>query len=81
MNTNSFVKDYLLKNQEYFEEISNYIFSHPETKFEEYVSSEKLASTCEQAGFTVERGVANIDTAFVATYGSGSTCRSISRRI
>lgn len=72
LKTNNDVKDYLLKNQGYFEEISKYIFNHPETKFEEYLSSEYLASKCEQAGFTVERGVANIETAFVATYGSGS---------
>ena len=31
-----------------------------------------LQSTLEEAGFTIEKGVAGIPTAFVATYGSGS---------
>ena len=66
-----FTKDYLVSNKAKFEEVSEYIFNHPETRFEEYVSSEFLANACEKEGFSVERGVAGIETAFVATYGSG----------
>lgn len=66
-----FTKNYLRNNQAQFEEVSEYIFHHPETRFEEYASSEYLANACEKEGFSVERGVAGIETAFVATYGSG----------
>lgn len=66
-----FTKNYLRNHQAQFEEVSEYIFHHPETRFEEYASSEYLAKACEKEGFSVERGVAGIETAFVATYGSG----------
>ncbi|GGN60051.1 M20 family metallopeptidase [Oceanobacillus indicireducens] len=67
----AFIEDYLKENNAYFESVSEYIFNHPETRFEEYKSAAFLAEACENQGFTVEHNVANIDTAFVATYGSG----------
>lgn len=67
----AFIEDFLKENNAFFESISEYIFNHPETRFEEYESAAFLADACETQGFTVERNVANIDTAFVATYGSG----------
>ncbi|MGE5700931.1 MAG: M20 family metallopeptidase, partial [Clostridia bacterium] len=42
-----------------------------ETRFEEYHSAELLCQTLEQEGFTVEKGLAGMETAFVASYGSG----------
>ena len=51
--------------------ISDKIWDYAETAFQEYKSSALLCDTLEQAGFTVERGVANIDTAFRASFGSG----------
>ncbi|WP_099159712.1 M20 family metallopeptidase [Virgibacillus ndiopensis] len=71
-HTNNFVKSYLETNKDRFKNVSDYIYHHPETRFEEYASSQFLASACEKEGFIVERGVADIDTAFVASYGSGS---------
>ncbi|MFC3387486.1 M20 family metallopeptidase [Salinicoccus sesuvii] len=67
---NTFVNDYLKENKSYFESVSAYIFHHPETRFEEYESAKFLADECEKQGFVVERNVADIDTAFTATYGS-----------
>ena len=52
--------------------ISDKIWAAEETAFQETVSSALLADYAEANGFTVERGVADIPTAFVATYGSGS---------
>ncbi|AGX06323.1 hypothetical protein B14911_04184 [Bacillus sp. NRRL B-14911] len=66
------VKTYLSENRQTFEKISEYIYHHPETRFEEYDSAEFLAVECEKAGFQVERNAGNIETAFVASYGSGS---------
>ena len=48
------------------------IHSFAELGYLEYKSSELLASHLESHGFKVERGVAGIPTAFVASYGSGS---------
>lgn len=52
--------------------ISDRIWALAETAFEETKSAEILASYAEKQGFKVERGVAEMPTAFVATYGSGS---------
>ena len=51
--------------------ISDEIWAKAETAFEEYESSEILSDFAEQNGFMVEKGVAGMPTAFVATYGSG----------
>jgi aminobenzoyl-glutamate utilization protein B len=57
--------------------ISDEIWGLAETAFEETKSAEILASYAEKQGFTVERGVAGMPTAFVATYGSGSPVISV----
>ncbi|MCM3479133.1 M20 family metallopeptidase [Caldibacillus thermoamylovorans] len=66
-----FIEEYLKDHWKYFEEVSEFIYNHPETRFEEYESAEFLAIECEKQGFSVERNVADIETSFVATYGSG----------
>ena len=57
--------------------ISDEIWRLAETAFEETKSAEILASYAEKKGFNVERGVAGMPTAFVATYGSGSPVISV----
>ena len=57
--------------------ISDEIWAAAETAFEETKSAALLADYAEKQGFTVERGVADIPTAFVATYGSGSPVISV----
>jgi len=47
------------------------IWDFAETALKEYKSSEYLRDMLERNGFAVERGVADMPTAFVATYGSG----------
>jgi hypothetical protein len=47
------------------------IWSHPELGLQEHHASSELIRLLEQAGFAVERGVAGMPTAFVATAGSG----------
>jgi aminobenzoyl-glutamate utilization protein B len=51
--------------------LSDQIWEFAETALEEYHSSELLADYAEQQGFTVQRGVAEMPTAFIATFGSG----------
>ncbi len=51
--------------------LSDKIWAFAETAFEEGQSSKVLSDFAEQQGFKVERGVAGLPTAFIATYGSG----------
>ncbi len=53
-----------------FTEISDQVWSFAELGYQETQSAQVLANTLEQAGFSVERGVADIPTAFVASYGT-----------
>jgi amidohydrolase len=52
-------------------ELSHFIHAHPEIGYEEYLSAEAVALAAEKAGFVVERGIADLPTAFRATKGSG----------
>ncbi|MFB0518740.1 MAG: amidohydrolase, partial [Acidobacteriota bacterium] len=51
--------------------LSDQVWGYAELGLKEYKSSKLLADALEQAGFRVERGVAGMPTAFVATYGEG----------
>jgi len=48
--------------------ISDTIHANPELAFEEFESAALLTSVLEQEGFTVQRGVAGLETAFIASY-------------
>lgn len=50
--------------------IADRIWDLAELPYNEYQSSQLLCDTLEQEGFTVNRGVAGIPTAFTATYGT-----------
>ena len=58
--------------QEKFWRMSDAIWSYAELGLEEYRSAKLLADGMEAAGFRVERGVAGMPTAFVATWSQGS---------
>src|ERR1700721_2341861 len=47
------------------------VFSFGELGFQEFETSKYLSGILEKEGFKVERGIAGIPTAFVATWGSG----------
>ncbi len=47
------------------------LWQDAETGFEEYKSSERICVLLEEQGFSVERNVCGMETAFIATYGSG----------
>lgn len=51
--------------------LSHTLHENPEILFQEHKAAELLATELDEQGFEVERGVAGLDTAFVATYGSG----------
>jgi len=73
----SLIKQSVEKHQAKLIEISDAIWNNAETAFEEYESSKLLAEYAEKNGFKVERGVAGMPTAFVATFGSGRPVISV----
>lgn len=62
---------YLDANFKLYDSLQKRIFNYAETGYKEFKSAEQWTSFLESQGFTVERGVAGIPTAFVASYGSG----------
>ncbi len=54
-----------------FGRISDAIWSYAELGLQEHKSSALLIKTVEEAGFTVEKGLAGMPTCFAASYGSG----------
>ncbi len=54
-----------------FATLSNSIWDFAELKFEEKRSSELLAKTLGDNGFSLRRGVADMETAFIGDFGSG----------
>jgi aminobenzoyl-glutamate utilization protein B len=54
-----------------FEEIVKYLWDNPELSLVEFKSSAKLQEYLAKNGFKIEKGVAGMPTAFVATWGSG----------
>ncbi len=57
---------------EFYGEIAMQIWSNPELGYLEKESSALLQNTLADAGFKINAGVAGIETAFVAEFGSGS---------
>ncbi len=63
--------DWLTSKFTTYEKIHKQIHEYAEPGYMEYKSSELFIQHLEEHGFKVERGVAGIPTAFVATFGSG----------
>ncbi|GIV79387.1 M20 family metallopeptidase [Litorilinea aerophila] len=61
------VQEYLDEIADRLIQISQTLHANPEVAFEEYQSMALLADTAEAHGFQVKRGVAGLETAFVAT--------------
>ncbi|MEE2877327.1 MAG: amidohydrolase [Candidatus Neomarinimicrobiota bacterium] len=59
------------KKEENYHKIAKQIWTWAEAGYQEYKSSELLQKTLRDEDFSIEMGVAEIPTAFVASYGSG----------
>lgn len=59
------------KHQSELIKLSDQIWAYAETALKENQSAKALADYAESQGFKVERGVYNMPTAFIASYGSG----------
>ena len=53
-------------------QLSDAIWDHPQIKYQETFAAGLLSDFLREKGFTVETGVADIPTAFCASYGSGA---------
>ena len=66
-----FINKVIEENQELYMDLSSKIWSYAELPYAEFNSSILLWDKLEEEGFSIQKGVANIPTAFTATYGSG----------
>jgi len=74
MKTPEFKKaalDWINLNKDEFYQAADSIWKFPELGMEEHKSSAVLIELLEKNGFMVEKGVAEMPTAFMATFGSG----------
>ncbi|MFQ5824935.1 MAG: amidohydrolase [bacterium] len=62
---------WITENESGLKQVNQRIWSLAELGLLEHKSSETLINLLEEHGFTVKRGVANMPTAFIASYGSG----------
>jgi len=62
---------WVAENKEDLNRVAKNIWDFAETALKEHKSAAALSGLIEKNGFTVERGVAGMPTAFVATYGRG----------
>ncbi len=58
-------------SQKLTQEINDMLFSFGELGFQEFETSKYLTALLEKNGFTIERGIANIPTAWIARWGNG----------
>lgn len=61
----------VVRLQTFTQQMVDQIFSFSELGFHEYETTKYLTGVLEKQGFKVERGVAGMPTAWMATYGSG----------
>ncbi len=70
MNKNDVIK-HIETNSATYKKASDYIWEKPELRFELKESADHLIEILKQEAFTIERDLADMEDAFVATYGSG----------
>ncbi|MEJ8307127.1 M20 family metallopeptidase [Saccharibacillus sacchari] len=65
------VSELVERKKKLFTDASDRVWEFAEIRYEEFQSAELLSRVLEQEGFSVERQSAGIQTAFVASFGSG----------
>lgn len=69
--------DWLTSKFDTYDKIQKQVYEYAEPGYMEYKSSELFIQHLEEHGFKVERGVAGLPTAFVATFGSGKPVMAV----
>lgn len=67
----AFIADAIDTRCQLLTDIADDIWDHPETRFEEFWSAERIAGALEAEGFTLTREAGGIPNAFIACFGSG----------
>ena len=65
------IETYIDKNAKHYTDLSDKVWTWAEPGYLENKTSEALINELKNAGFTIKMGVGEIQTAFVATYGTG----------
>src|SRR5512140_1163702 len=65
------IPDWIESNQKTFTDLSDAVWGFAELGYKEVQSAELLEQALERQGFAVEKGIAGIPTAFVASYSKG----------
>lgn len=71
MDINANILSYLCDNENILTQLAINIWNHPQVALQETYAAKLLADELEDAGFLVQRGVAQMPTAFIATWGHG----------
>ena len=71
MDTKQELFRYIDSRKESYIGLSGEIWHLAECRFQEFQSSEKIAHKLRQEGFTVEKGLSGMETAFLASWGQG----------
>ncbi|MCE4049784.1 MULTISPECIES: M20 family metallopeptidase [Bacillaceae] len=66
------ITEYLEETKAKWSTISDYIWDHPETRFEEFASASYLKTAIQGEGFTIHEKIGGMETAFMAEFGSGT---------
>lgn len=67
------LSQWIESNRSMFAELSNEVWGYAELGYKEFESSKTLMDALEEGGFQIDRGVAEIPTAFVASYGNAAS--------
>ena len=65
------VFEYIDSKAALFSDLSDKVWDAAELRFTEKVSAELLSKALEDEGFTVERGIGKLETAFCGRFGRG----------
>lgn len=71
MNEVNWLENFLNQTANKWTEASDYIWDHPEIRFEEFASSRYLIERLKEEGFSIYKNIANMQTAFYAEYNQG----------
>ena len=62
---------FIEQHKDIFTDVADYIWAHPELSLKEFQCAAYYEKVLAEGGFTVEKGVDGIETAFTGSYGSG----------
>lgn len=65
----NYITDWIEKNKQEFYDVADFIWENPELGLEEYKACDKFIAILSKHGFSIEKGLAGMPTAFIASSG------------